>query len=105
MPLKWSCGSTVFALDFHPSRVQIATKLSSVLYEGLSMTSFLATTFQMYSLTCTKQIISVEAWSLDWISALEISLATVSASTERFPGLLFPGRSGLNTKQYGVTNL
>lgn len=37
MPLKWNCGSTVFALDVHPSRVQIVTRLTSVLYEGFQL--------------------------------------------------------------------
>lgn len=72
------------------------------------MTCFLATTFQMFSFTCPRQIISVDTWlntvwNLDWMSVLEISLTTVSGYssssyrvsiivlclTERFPGLLF----------------
>lgn len=37
MPLKWSCGSTVFALNLQPLRVQIMTKLTPVLYEGFQL--------------------------------------------------------------------
>lgn len=28
MPLKWNCGSTVFALDLDPSAAQIVTRLT-----------------------------------------------------------------------------
>lgn len=37
MPLKWSCGSTVFALDLHPSRVPIVTKPTPVVYEDFQL--------------------------------------------------------------------
>uniref|UniRef100_G3NS46 Uncharacterized protein n=1 Tax=Gasterosteus aculeatus TaxID=69293 RepID=G3NS46_GASAC len=37
MPLKWSCGSTVFALAVHPSRVQTVTALTSVPREGFHL--------------------------------------------------------------------
>lgn len=77
MPLKWNCGSTVFALDVHPSRVQIATKLTSVLYEGFQLFSG-----HNISLLCPRQIINVGnwlkvVWNLDWKWALGISCTSV----------------------------
>lgn len=76
MPLKWNCGSTVFALDVHPSRVQIATKLTSVLYEGFQQFSG-----HNISLLRPRQVIDFGnwlkvVWNLDW--ALGISCTSVS---------------------------
>lgn len=43
MPLKWNCGSTVFALDVDPSGAQIVTS------EGFQLKAcFLATAFHSY---------------------------------------------------------
>lgn len=57
MPLKWSCGSTVFAL-YHPSKDPNVDKLTSVSYEGWFFwfvylffsftTCFLTTAFHIY---------------------------------------------------------
>lgn len=92
MPLKWSCGSTVFAL-YHPSKDPNVDKLTSVSYEGF-LFFFLVCLFVffIYHLfpyhrishlsihTVLRRVNSVEAWlnavwNPGWMTLLERSLA------------------------------
>lgn len=82
MPLKWSCGSTVFAL-YHPSKDPNVDKLTSVSYEGwffwfvylfFSFTTCFLTTAFIHS-HCLETCLSVEAWlNIIWMTLLERSL-------------------------------
>lgn len=83
MPLKWSCGSTVFAL-YHPSKDPNVDKLTSVSYEGwffwfvcffhLPPVS-LPPHFTFIHSHCLETCLSVEAWlNTIWMTLLERSL-------------------------------
>lgn len=82
MPLKWSCGSTVFAL-YHPSKDPNVDKLTSVSYEGwffwfvcffhLPPVS-LPPHFTFIHSHCLETCLSVEAWlNTIWMTLLERS--------------------------------
>lgn len=81
MPLKWSCGSTVFAL-YHPSKDPNVDKLTSVSYEGWFFGLFicffhlppvsLPPHFTFIHSHCLESCLSVEAWlNTIWMTLLE----------------------------------
>lgn len=81
MPLKWSCGSTVFAL-YHPSKDPNVDKLTSVSYEGWFFGLFicffhlppvsLPPHFTFIHSHCLETCLSVEAWlNTIWMTLLE----------------------------------
>lgn len=131
MPLKWSCGSTVFALDFHPSGAQNVNPVNPVnLWPAMKVLSyrlafFLASRISdvfIHTSRTNNQCWHLAEHSLE--SGLDFLDFFFSGSGDFTPQCLrqrWTRRAGrsihvpallltapvcvLDTKQYGVTNL